>query len=166
MHVKKNIPVFCLFVALIAFSVSSFAAPQEKPAQNERCPVCGMFVAKYDNWITQVRHADGSILFFDGMKDLFVYYFAPRQHGGTAPESISEIWAKDYYTLQWINAREAFFVVGSDVYGPMGHEFIPFASSRAAEAFLKDHHGKEILPFDAVTEDRVQSMRMGQKMRH
>ena len=30
-------------------------------------------------------------------------------------------------------AKEAFFVIGSDVYGPMGHELIPFASKADAE---------------------------------
>ncbi|MBU2538178.1 MAG: nitrous oxide reductase accessory protein NosL, partial [Proteobacteria bacterium] len=57
------------------------------------------------------------------------------------------------------------YVVGSDVYGTMGHEFIPFTSAAAAENFRKDHKGTKVLRFEEITETLVQSMRHGQKMR-
>jgi len=72
---------------------------------------------------------------------------------------------KDYYSLQWLSAEKTFFVIGSDVYGPMGHELIPFSTREAAENFMKDHHGKEILTFDRITPELIDSMRVGQKMR-
>ena len=81
-------------------------------------------------------------------------------------KDITEIWIKDYYTLQWLDARKAFYVVGSDVYGPMGKEVIPFSSRDAAENFLQDHHGEKIFVFDDISDDLVQSMRSGSTMRH
>lgn len=158
-----------ILLALLLLVAGSNAAAMADPAATvgarERCPVCGMFVAKYPNWITQVRLADGTVRYFDGMKDLLAYYFQPAEFGGTAG-SIREIWAKDYYTLAWLDGRTAYYVVGSDVYGPMGLEFIPFASEKAAQAFAKDHHGKQVLPFKAITEELVNSLRTGQQMRH
>jgi copper chaperone NosL len=65
----------------------------------------------------------------------------------------------DYYNQNWIDGKTAFYVIGSDTMGPMGHEFIPFESMAAAEAFKKDHHGKEILTFDKITLERVNTMR-------
>ena len=56
-------------------------------------------------------------------------------------------------------------MIGSDVYGPMGHELIPFSSQDGAENFMKDHHGKEILTFDKITPELIKSMRVGQRMR-
>jgi nitrous oxide reductase accessory protein NosL len=53
--------------------------------------------------------------------------------------------------MQLIDARKAFFIIGSDIYGPMGHELIPFATEEDASAFMKDHKGKRILRFEAIT---------------
>jgi nitrous oxide reductase accessory protein NosL len=157
--------VLIALLLFLAVPTLSLAEPAATIGARERCPVCGMFVAKYPNWITQVRLADGTVRYFDGMKDLLAYHFQPAQYGGKEG-TIREIWAKDYYTLAWLDARAAFFVAGSDVYGPMGVEFIPFASEKAAQAFARDHHGKQVLPFAAITEELVNTLRTGQQMRH
>lgn len=142
------------------------AEPVDKVPTDARCKVCGMFVAKYNNWIVQVRLADGQVLFFDGAKDMLVFYFNPQQYGETSQDEIKEIWVKDYYTLNWLDGRAVKYVIESDVYGPMGKEFIPFSSLAAAENFLQDHQGKKILNFEEITDELVQSMRFGSKMRH
>ena len=151
---------------LLACAVELQAAPEEKVGADVRCAICGMFVAKYDNWIVQLRLADDNVMFFDGVKDMLVFYFNPQQYSSMDLEDIKEIWVKDYYSLGWLDGRKALYVVGSDVYGPMGKEFIPFSSRDAADNFLQDHHGKKILAFEEITDERVQSMRSGSKMRH
>ena len=140
------------------------AQPSKDISPQDRCPVCGMFVAKYPNWITQARLSNGTVKFFDGVKDLMAFSFNPDSFGAPG-QKIQEIWVKDYYTLAWIDGRTAWYVVGSDVYGPMGHEFIPFTSAAAAENFRKDHKGTKVMRFDEITESLVQSMRHGQMMR-
>lgn len=151
---------------LFAFSGDLQAAPEEKVSRDVRCAICGMFVAKYENWIVQTRLADDSVMFFDGVKDMLVFYFNPQQYSSMRQEDITEIWVKDYYTLGWLNGRKALYVIGSDVYGPMGKEFIPFSSREAADNFLQDHHGTNILSFEEITDALVLSMRSGSKMRH
>jgi nitrous oxide reductase accessory protein NosL len=74
------------------------------------------------------------------------------------------MYIKDYYSLNWLSAKEAYYVIGSDVYGPMGHELIPFETREAAESFSKDHKGKEILTFDKITPGLIESLRLGQRM--
>ncbi|MDH4331735.1 MAG: nitrous oxide reductase accessory protein NosL [Desulfobulbaceae bacterium] len=140
------------------------AQPGKEISPQERCPVCGMFVSKYPDWITQVRLSNGTVKFFDGVKDLMAFFLNPTSFGAPG-QKIQEIWVKDYYTLAWVDGRSAWYVIGSDVYGPMGHEFIPFSSSAAAENFRKDHKGTKVVRFDEITEPLVQSMRHGQKMR-
>lgn len=142
------------------------AAPAEGVDSSVRCAVCGMFVAKYDNWLAQIRLADGTVMYFDGVKDLLVFYFDPGGYSKAAPKDIKEIWVRDYYSLQWLDGRSAFYVVGSDVYGPMGKEFVPFASREAVDSFLHDHKGEKILVFSEINNDLVQSMRAGMKMGH
>lgn len=137
----------------------------EKVNPREKCPVCGMFVARYPNWISQLHLDGGETLHFDGMKDLLAYYFNPESFGGKKEAEVKAVWAKDYYTLQWVEARQAHFVVGSNVHGPMGHEFIPLDSRQAAENFMKEHQGREILTFDEITPEKVRMMRTGHQMK-
>ena len=126
-----------------------------------------MFVAKYPDFVAVLTFNDGHPVFFDGVKDMMKYYFNLEKYNpAKRVEDIVRIQVTDYYTLNLIDGFKAFYVSGSDVYGPMGKEFIPFSSREAADNFLQDHHGKKILTFDEITDELVQSMRSGSKMRH
>ena len=74
------------------------------------------------------------------------------------------MYIRDYNSHTWLSAKEAFFVIGSDVTGPMGHELIPFESKEAAESFLKEHSGRKILTFEEITPELIDSLRADQKM--
>jgi nitrous oxide reductase accessory protein NosL len=165
---KTNILFLALFAHLFIFNPGIHANDDatEAVSAETRCSVCGMFVAKYPNWLATIHYDDPSqTRFFDGPKDMMVFYFNPEQYGGPSRETIKDIFVKDYYSLNQLPAKDAFYVIGSDIYGPMGHELIPFASRDAADSFLKDHHGKEVLPFDKITPELIESLREGQKMR-
>ncbi len=108
--------------------------------------MCGMFVAPYPNWIATVVEPDGSHRFFDGPKDLFRYLLG---EGGSAATD-AEIWVTDYYTTKPLNARDAVYVRGSDVLGPMGAELVPLATAEFAESFRADHGGEVPLTFDEI----------------
>lgn len=133
--------------------------------QDVRCSVCGMFVAKYPAWVTKIVHKEGATLYFDGVKDMMVYFLHPEKYGAQPDNPVLEVWLQDYYSLNWLDAKKAFFVIESDVYGPMGHEFIPFSSKEAALSFSKDHQGKKILTFEQITETQVEAMRAGHRMK-
>jgi copper chaperone NosL len=155
-----------VWVFLIVFSVQwAIAAPKDEVPVKERCPVCGMFVAKYKPWLCQLHFADEEVVMFDGVKDLMAYYFQPEQYGGKPKAEIRDVYVKDYYSQKWIDGKKAFYVVGSDVYGPMGHELIPFDSMPAAKNFQMDHHGKEIITFQDITFERINMMRVGMTMK-
>lgn len=125
-----------------------------KPGPRDTCPVCGMLVAKYPHWVATIVYQDGHAHFFDGAKDMFKFWFDPPKYAPHhAREMIARIAVTDYYNLQPIDAQTAFYVIGSDVLGPMGHEFVPLASREDAEEFMKEHKGKRILRFEEVTKD-------------
>ena len=116
------------------------------PTKTDKCPVCGMFVARYQDWLAEIVFTDGSYVVFDGAKDLFRFRgdmerYLPSARG----KQIRAIWVTDYYSLDPIDGSTAFYAVGSDVYGPMGKELIPFGSRSDAEGFLADHKGKRIV---------------------
>lgn len=124
--------------------------------KDARCPVCGMFVYKYPKWAVEGTADKGEKLYFDGVKDMFKFYFNPDKWGkkyqGT---KIVKILVTDYYTQKAIDGKSAFYVVGSDVWGPMGKELIPFETEASARNFLKDHHGTKIFKFTEINEKMV-----------
>jgi nitrous oxide reductase accessory protein NosL len=124
------------------------------PGPKDTCPVCGMFVAKYPEWVATVLYRDGHAHHFDGAKDLFKYLFdMPKWAPGHKPGDMAAIAVTEYYSLARLPAREAWFVIGSDVLGPMGHELVPLATEADAQEFMRDHAGKGILRFDEVTQE-------------
>lgn len=137
---------------LLAGGASAAAADKlPKPGDRDLCPVCGMLVAKYPNWIAIVVYRDGHAHFFDGAKDLFKYLAISRGTHGHKAADIAGIWVTEFYGLTRVDARQAFYVIGSDTLGPMGHEFVPLANRADVEDFLKDHKGKRIVSFAQAT---------------
>ena len=130
----------------------SAGVPPVVPKPADKCPVCGMFVAKYPDFLAQVIYTDGTYALFDGAKDLFKYLFALDKYAvGRERADIVSVYVTDYYSLTPVDGRTAWYVVGSDVYGPMGRELIPFAREAEAREFLQDHAGTGLLRFDTVT---------------
>jgi len=124
--------------------------------KHEKCPVCGMLVYKYPKWAAKIVYEkDGKPdrVVFDGVKDMMKFYFNPTKWGDYKGLKISRMTVSDYYSQKAIRAKNAFYVIGSDVYGPMGNEPIPFVSMEDAKTFMKDHQGREILKFNELTEE-------------
>jgi len=125
-------------------SVTKIEVPKDA-----KCPICGMFVAKYPQWVALY---DGEKKFyFDGVKDMMKYAFARKL-------SSDKFYVSDYYKLSKLEATKAFYVIGSNVYGPMGSELIPFATQEEAETFSRDHNGQKVISFDEITEVLVKSL--------
>ena len=130
-----------------------------KVNDDEKCPVCGMFVYKYPRWAAQIFYKHGNHehhLSFDGVKDMMKFYFNNKKWGKydfAKRKNISKILVTDYYTQKALDARGAYFVLGSNIYGPMGNELIPFASLKEAKNFKIDHKGEKILKFGEIKKD-------------
>lgn len=142
--------LLCAWMGIQAAAAA--AAPPAKPGPRDTCPVCGMLVSKYPNWVAVVQWKDGHVHFFDGAKDMFKFLQdLPKYAPDHRPGDIEAILVTDFYNLRRVDARKALFVLGSDVLGPMGHELVPQADRLDAEEFLKDHKGKRIVDFGQVT---------------
>lgn len=125
-----------------------------KVKEDTKCPVCGMFVHKYPKWVAQIEVNQKHSHYFDGVKDMMKFYFNPSKfkHNHKV-EDISKIMVTDYYSLNAINAKTAYYVTGSNIYGPMGEELIPFKTKKEAEHFSKSHFGKKVLKFKDIKEE-------------
>lgn len=151
MHTAKHKLAALLLLTLTTGLAHGGELNLPDPGPKDTCPVCGMFVALYPEWIATVLYKDGHAHHFDGAKDLFKYlHDLPHWAPGHRAEDIQAIGVTEYYGLTRIDARSAWYVIGSDTLGPMGHELVPLATQADAEEFMKDHAGKRILRFDDV----------------
>lgn len=124
-----------------------------KPSATDKCRVCGMIVHKYPDFLAQIVFKDGSVVFFDGAKDLYKYYFRlQRSDAKGKVTQIDSVYVTDYYSLRPVDGLKAYYVAGSDVYGPMGKELIAFGKQAEARGFAKDHKGRSPLTFRDINE--------------
>jgi nitrous oxide reductase accessory protein NosL len=152
MFVKRVFLMTVLGWLLIAGSAQAAQKPSTTPPAKAKCPVCGMFVAKYPDWVASITFRDSTSVYFDGPKDLFTFYLDPGKYGPARKQTdIADIHVKDYYSLAIIDGRQAYYVIGGNVLGPMGKELVPFAGKDDAEGFMHDHRGAKILRFAEIT---------------
>lgn len=122
--------------------------------RSARCPVCGMYPYRTPQWAAQIVFNDQSASFFDSPLDLFRFInnmmLFDKQH---KPADVGAIWVADYGTKAWIDAKKAFFVIGSQARGPMNEANLPaFATRDAADAHVKVQGGKVLLFADMTRE--------------
>jgi copper chaperone NosL len=87
------------------------------------------------------------------------YYFDMAKYDPSKKaDDIDSIYVTDYYSLTPVDGHAAFYVLGSDVYGPMGKELVPFGKEKDAQEFKKDHKGKAILKFKEITAETLKEL--------
>lgn len=144
-----------LLCLIMLFSAAASPAGEQNPAaspRTDKCPVCGMSVSMFADWNAKIAFSDATFAVADGAKDMFKYYLDIKKYNPskTQRDAIA-ITVKDYYAKTSIDARKAYFVIWSDVYGPMGHEPIPFEKEGDARKFLAEHKGQKIVRFGDIT---------------
>ena len=157
MGIKRYWGAVLLFGVSLLLHAQALQLPA--PSAKDTCPVCGMFVSLYPDWTATVVYKDGHVAHFDGAKDLFKYLlnlakYAPQRNAA----DITAIGVTDYYNVTRIDARSAWYVIGSDTLGPMGHELVPLATEAEAQEFRKDHHGTRILRFTDITQEVLEQL--------
>ena len=152
MRFKRSIISLLILLLTVQFTGVAFTEGPVTPTEKDKCPVCGMAVSPYQKWIAEILFKDGSYVVFDGPKDMLKYYFNISKYSKQRRTGdISEIYVTEYYTTRMMKAEDLYFIVGSDVKGPMGKEIVPVKGEAEAKTFMKDHNGKKILRFIEIT---------------
>lgn len=140
--------------------VAQDTTPQEMTAETLG-HYCQMNLLEHPGPKAQV-HLKGmpAPLFFSQVRDAIAYMRAPEQVAPILAVYVNDM-GRDGATWDkpgdgnWVDAKTAFFVVGSGREGGMGApETVPFATSAKAEAFAKTEGGK-VLELTAITDDMV-----------
>jgi copper chaperone NosL len=136
-----------------AYNRDSLSSPGNK------CPVCGMYTSMFTDWNAHIHFKDATTAVFDGAKDMFKYYLDVKRYDPQRNRNdMVAVSVKDYYSKTSINAFQAYFVIWSDIYGPMGHEPIPFEKLADAKRFLGEHKGRGIISFQDVNPELIASL--------
>ncbi|APW96754.1 nitrous oxide reductase accessory protein NosL [Halobiforma lacisalsi AJ5] len=139
--------------------------------EGQACDVCGMTIVDHYGPAGQLFYADGKPddrdgpAWFDSVTELVAYHEGRRERGWELREGfVTDYSTVDYDLLErddggdsegesetYISShasREAFaevtaveYVVGSDVFGAMGEDHLPFSDSDEAAAFAEEHGG-------------------------
>lgn len=132
---------------------SKTAGPQEITS-NTVCSLDGMVLADYPGPKAQIHYAQGEPDFFCDTVEMFSIYLRPEQQKAITAIFVQDMGKADWMTPkgQWIDARKAFYVVGSKREGSMGPTIASFAEENSARQFAAQYGGK-VLPFAQVTPD-------------
>lgn len=108
-----------------------------------RCALCGMRVTRGGAFSAGAREAGGAEVLFDSVKCMFRWL---GQHADAR-----DPWCTEHLSRTERPARELFYVVGTDLEGPMGADLVPLDTREHAEQIRASHHGTQVLAFDEVT---------------
>ena len=132
-----------------------------------RCPVCGMYPARFSRWAAQSIFKDGAAHYFDSPLDLFVFLQRiDRYDRRYTPDDVAISFVTDVVSGQLIEAEDAFFVHGSTALGPMRDADLPAFSSREAAAALARSRGGHVRGWTDVTPELILSLNRSVHHRH
>lgn len=123
-------------------------------ADHTTCSLDGMTLADYPGPKAQIHYVQGDPDFFCDTVEMFSIYLRPEQQKAISAVFVQDMGKADWKTPKghWIDARKAFYVVGSKLEGSMGPTIASFAEESAARHFAEQYGGK-VLPFAQVTPD-------------
>jgi copper chaperone NosL len=113
------------------------------PGPEVRCPVCGMYPARYPGFRSQISTADGKHHHFCSSQCLVSYHANPQQYMKDAAKTTS-IWVTVFQENSYEYAMGLYYLVGSSIMGPMGKEAIPYRNKSAAAASASKNGGKVV----------------------
>lgn len=132
--------------------------PRSVPA-DARCPVCGMYPARFPHWAAQAIFHDGAAQFFDSPVNLHVFLNdVARYSSGYGSADIAATFVTDVTSGNWTDSTSAHYVHGSDALGPMRDGNLPaFSEREAAERFAAERGGT-VLSADQLTPEILRSL--------
>jgi copper chaperone NosL len=125
----------------------------KEPTENDVCKVCGMPPAKHLKHNSQIWAMDGSTVHFCSTQCM-INFNADQLQYVKEPIKTKMAWVKLYSDGMYESAVGAYYVVGSQVNGPMGKEAIPFKLKKNAEDFVQTNGGK-IVNYSQLTPELV-----------
>ncbi len=110
--------------------------------KDARCRRCGMKLEAKSAWRAELVGEDGKVTEFDTPRCALTSW----REGQTPAKSIR---VQEYYDHVTKDGTEVRFILGGDVVGPMGPDFVPVDPARASK-FIQDHGGERALKLEEL----------------
>lgn len=155
-----------LMVAIVLIITACGESPSEltlvqqavKVESGDECHQCGMIIKHFPGPKGQLyQRGTEQVLKFCSTRDMFAYLLDPEhQH------AIQTVYVHDMAQTSWdapddefyIDARQAWFVIGHSQQGAMGPTLASFAEKEIANRFAKEYGGT-VLAFEAITQAKI-----------
>ncbi|SEK04470.1 nitrous oxide reductase accessory protein NosL [Achromobacter sp. NFACC18-2] len=163
MTLQRLAGLLVLALALSACGGQDTAAPPPPPQAVSADTVghyCGMTLQDHAGPKGQIFvKGRAAPVWFSSIKQVFAYTLLPEEPKGLAAIYVNDMAAAGPDGAAdlrvWVDARQAFYVIGSSFLGGMGAEdAMPFSDPARAQAFAQAHGGR-VVRFADVPEDYV-----------
>ncbi|MGI9371535.1 MAG: nitrous oxide reductase accessory protein NosL [Hyphomicrobiales bacterium] len=146
----RVLPLIFAAMLLSACQENEAAAPPSPVAMTNEAVgyYCQMDVLEHSGPKAQIHLAKHSQpIWFAQVRDAIAYTRLPEETAEVTAVYVHDMGAAESWqhpgTDNWVNASEAYFVLGSTKTGGMGApEAVPFAEKQAAETFIAQHGGQ------------------------
>ncbi len=148
-----------LFVGMLVLAGCSEKKAPTRPLEIGKGTVCAlddMVLQDFPGPKAQIHYEQSAPEFYCDTREMFSIVLRPEQKKRIIAVFTQDMGKADWSHPQghWIDARGAFYVVGSSRKGSMGPTVASFGAEADAKAFSAQYGGK-ILRFDQVTLDMV-----------
>ena len=129
------------------------------------CPVCEMKIEANTGVLGALVFANGKVVAFDNISELFRYLLSPDTFGFT-PKDLKKAFVLDHDSKKFIEAKDAAYVLGPDMAQMMGPQMEAFSNKTDAEKFIAGAKDEKVLAFSQVSLQDVGSKKKMLKMKH
>ncbi|VAW18714.1 hypothetical protein MNBD_ALPHA12-537 [hydrothermal vent metagenome] len=157
------VAISLLFLAACSAPVEQAGIPKAATLGDEATGYyCQMILIDHDGPKAQIfLKGQDKPLWFAQVRDAIAYLRAPEQSGEIVAFYVNDMGKADSWAEpgidNWIKAKNAFYVMGSDAEGGMGApEMVPFADKQQAEKFALERGGK-VVALDDIKQEMVLS---------
>ncbi|HJW02770.1 MAG TPA: nitrous oxide reductase accessory protein NosL [Azospira sp.] len=152
----RLLPLLLCALLLTACGEPAKPALPREIAADTACALDGMTLVDFPGPKAQIHYDQGEPDFFCDTREMFSIVLRPEQKKRIVAIYTQDMGKADWNSPkgQWIDARSAFYVIGSPRRGSMGPTVPSFAQEADAQKFAAQYGGK-VLPFAGVTIDMV-----------
>ncbi len=165
---KLSSRLAALIIAGLLLAACNEDTPENLAAQTamavesgEECHLCGMIITNFPGPKGQLyERGQSNTMKFCSTRDMFAYLLDPEHK-----HNIQNAFVHDMAVTPWdhpdeetyIDARKAWYVVGSTRKGAMGPTLASFSDQASAQAFAERYQGK-LYQFDELSLELISSM--------
>ncbi|MEC1718175.1 nitrous oxide reductase accessory protein NosL [Schinkia azotoformans] len=136
-HIFKNFfPLFLLVLLLASCGQVGTIMPEAIDEEVDICEACTMMVQD-NQYSAQIVTTNGKVFKFDDIGCMAMYI------NDNLP--VGQLYARDFYSHEWMEVEQAYFVFTKDVETPMNYGFLAFSSKTNVEKFLAESSGQEMM---------------------